>query len=90
MQDTTCVHIIFWPSPLASDIVYTGQVFCKALVGVTLKDSEFLKLEQTHLADIIAEEDGNEHFRAASADVSMHRYVYVFRHSTMLCILLTD
>lgn len=39
------------------------QVFCKALIGVPLKDSEFLKLEQTHLADIIAEEAGNEHFR---------------------------
>lgn len=39
-------------------------MFCKALIGVPLKDSEFLKLEQTHLADIIAEEEGNEHFRA--------------------------
>ena len=45
-------------------VVGSNQVFCKALVGVPLKDSEFLKLEQTHLADIIAEEEGNEHFRA--------------------------
>ena len=31
--------------------------------------SEFLKLEQTHLADIIAEEAGNEHYRAHDADI---------------------
>lgn len=37
---------------------------CKALIGVPLKSSEFLKLEQTHLADVIAEEAGNEHYRA--------------------------
>ena len=32
-----------------------------------MKSSEFLKLEQTHLADIIAEEAGNEHYRAHDA-----------------------
>ena len=46
------------------------QVFCRALLGTPLKDSEFLKLEQTHLADVIAEEQGNEHFRAGNAEVS--------------------
>ena len=39
----------------------------KALVRALLKSSEFLKLEQTHLADIIAEEAGNEHYRAHDA-----------------------
>ena len=37
--------------------------FCKALMGSQLKDNEFLKLEQTYLADVIAEEPGNEHYR---------------------------
>ena len=48
------------------------QVFSKALIGAPLKDNEFLKLEQTHLADIIAEEDGNEHFRALEEVFSSH------------------
>ena len=39
------------------------EVSCKALVGAPLKANEFLKVEQTHLADIIAEEAGNEHLR---------------------------
>lgn len=50
LLETTCTH--------------TCQVFSKALIGAPLKDNEFLKLEQTHLADIIAAEDGNTHFRA--------------------------
>ena len=37
--------------------------FCKALIGSKLKSNEFLKLEQTYLADVIAEEPGNEHYR---------------------------
>ena len=37
--------------------------FCKALMGSQLKANEFLKLEQTYLADVIAEEPGNEHYR---------------------------
>ena len=39
------------------------EVSCKALVGAPLKANEFLKVEQTHLADVIAEEAGNEHLR---------------------------
>jgi len=39
--------------------------FCKALMGSQLKSNEFLKLEQTYLADVIAEEPGNEHYRSA-------------------------
>lgn len=50
------------------DVIHTVfcccQVFTKAFIGTPLKDSEFLKLEQTHLADIIAAEEGNEHFRS--------------------------
>ena len=37
--------------------------FFKALMGYKLKSNEFLKLEQTLLADVIAEEPGNEHYR---------------------------
>ena len=53
------------------------QVFCKALIGVTLKDNEFLKLEQTYLADIIAGEEGNEHIRGKEVSLSvplLHSY----------------
>ena len=49
------------------------EVSCKALVGAPLKANEFLKVEQTHLADIIAEEAGNEHLRMQEgAPVSPH------------------
>ncbi len=37
--------------------------FCKALMGTQLKSTEFLKLEHTELANVIAEEPGNEHYR---------------------------
>ena len=39
------------------------EVSCKALVGAPLKSNEFLKIEQTYLADVIAEEAGNEYLR---------------------------
>ena len=47
---------------LTCNITYDTD-FCKALMGSQLKASEFLKLEQTLLADVIAEEPGNEHYR---------------------------
>lgn len=40
------------------------EVSCKAFVGAPLKENEFLKVEQTPLADVIAEEPGNEHLRS--------------------------
>lgn len=47
---------------LSCSISYDSD-FCKALMGSQLKANEFLKLEQTYLADVIAEEPGNEHYR---------------------------
>ena len=47
---------------LSSAITYDTD-FCKALMGSQLKSQEFLKIEQTKLADVIAEEPGNEHYR---------------------------
>ena len=47
---------------LSCSITYDSD-FCKALMGSQLKSNEFLKLEQTYLADVIAEEPGNEHYR---------------------------
>ena len=47
---------------LTSTITF-DEVSVKALIGAPLTSSEFLKLEQTHLADVIAEESGNEHYR---------------------------
>ena len=39
------------------------EVTMRALIGAPLKANEFLKLEQTSLADVIVEESGNEHLR---------------------------
>ena len=49
-------------------------MFLKAFIGTPLKDSEFLKLEQTHLADIIAAEEGNGHYRSHN-EVCISEYV---------------
>ena len=42
------------------------EVSCKVLVGAPLKQNEFLKIDQTCLADVISEEAGNEHLREGS------------------------
>ena len=47
---------------LSCEITYDID-FCKALMCSNLKSNEFLKIEQTKLADVIAEEPGNEHYR---------------------------
>ena len=39
------------------------EVSLRALAGAPLKSNDFLKLEQTCLADVIVEEGGNEHLR---------------------------
>ena len=39
------------------------EVSLKALIGAPLSPNEFLKLDQTFLADVIVEEEGNEHLR---------------------------
>lgn len=51
------------PSYIFSCTVNYDPDYCKALMGSQLRSSEFLKLEQTLLADVIAEEPGNEHYR---------------------------
>lgn len=47
---------------LGNNVTYDGD-FLKALVGAQLKSNEFLKIEQTYLADVITEEPGNEYYR---------------------------
>lgn len=42
------------------------EVSLRALAGAPLKSNDFLKLEQTCLADVIVEEGGNEHLRGGS------------------------
>ena len=39
------------------------EVSCKVLVGVPLKQNEFLKIDQTCLGDVISEEAGNKHLQ---------------------------
>ena len=46
------------------------EISLRALVGADLKASEFLKLEQTCLADVILEESGNEHLRIEDVSIS--------------------
>ena len=46
----------------ADQIAYDFD-FCKVLMGLKMTDNEFLKLEQTLLADVIAEEPGNKHLK---------------------------
>lgn len=47
---------------LHSSLTYEETV-CKMLVGCSPKNSEFLRLEQTCLADVLAEEPGGEKYR---------------------------
>ena len=46
------------------------EIALRALLGASLKANEFLKLEQTSLADIVAEESGNEYLRTTDQIVS--------------------
>ena len=43
---------------------------CKALMGANLKQNDFLKIEQTYLADIVALEPEYQHFRDQTDDKS--------------------
>ncbi|XP_065889621.1 uncharacterized protein [Dysidea avara] len=52
---------------LSSNLSYDTDV-CKALMGVDLKQNGFLKIEQTHLADVIAEEPEHQHLRDQTID----------------------
>ncbi len=50
-------------SNLLNSSVSFSEIAARALVGVNPVPEEFLKLEQTCLADVIVEEPGNEHLR---------------------------
>ena len=52
---------------LLDSILAFDEISLRALLGSNLKASEFLKLEQTCLADVIAEEGGNKHLRIEDA-----------------------
>lgn len=54
---------------LTNAIRYDGEVM-RALLGGKLSSSDFLKLEHTPLADIVAEEPGNEHYRKGLTEPS--------------------
>ena len=56
-------------SYLLHSTISFDEVSCKALVGAPLKENEFLKIEQTPVADVIAEEVGNEHYRLVLGDI---------------------
>ena len=47
---------------LSSSITFDPD-FCKVLMGSKVTSNEFLKLEQTALADIVVEEPGSEHVK---------------------------
>jgi len=52
---------------LSSTLSYDTDV-CKALMGADLKQNDFLKIEQTYLADVIAEEPEHQHLRDQTVD----------------------
>ena len=52
---------------LLESVLAFDEISLRALLGSNLKASEFLKLEQTCLADVIAEEGGNKHLRIEDA-----------------------
>ena len=47
---------------LSSGLRYEMEV-CKVLMGASLKQNDFLMIEQTYLADIVAQEPEYQHFR---------------------------
>ena len=51
---------------LSSTLSYDTDV-CKVLMGADLKQNDFLKIEQTYLADIVAQEPEYQHFREQTA-----------------------
>ena len=56
---------------LLQSLLTFDEVSMRALLGANLKPAEFLKLEQTCLADVIVEESGNEHLRIEDIPVSV-------------------
>jgi len=48
---------------ILSQQLYIDNDVSKALMGADLKQSDFLKIEQTYLADVIAAEPENQHLR---------------------------
>ena len=52
---------------LGSDLNYDTDL-CNVLMGVNLKQSDFLKIEQTYLADIVIQEPEYQHFRDQTGD----------------------
>ena len=59
------------PSYIMSCSITYDPDYCKVLMGSQLRSSEFLKIEQTFLADVIAEEPGNEHYRDENPGLKM-------------------
>ena len=55
---------------LLQSIISFDEITMRALLGARLNAAEFLKLEQTCLADVIVEEDGNEHLRIGDIPLS--------------------
>lgn len=67
------------------------EVSLRVLAGASLKANDFLKLEQTCLADVVVEESGNEHFRehesqlepVALQDIEVSEIYKVKRYSSV-------
>ena len=52
---------------LTSSLTYDADV-CKALMGADFKQNDFLKIEQTYLADVVAQEPEYQHFREQTGE----------------------
>ena len=73
-QDRTHMQQGFFPDVQQMYLLHSSinfdEVSLRALVGAPLKANEFLKLEQTCLADVIVEESGNEYLRMHETHIS--------------------
>ena len=49
-------------SNLSVSVMYDRE-YCKILMGSKVTPNEFLRLEQNFLADLVAQEPGNEHLK---------------------------
>ena len=62
-------------SILQSKLSYDTDWF-KALMGADLKQNDFLKIEQTYLADIVAQEPEYQHFREQAGEDKSKKPLY--------------
>ena len=79
-QDRLHMQQGFFPDIQHSSIVQSNLSYdtdwFKALMGADLKQNDFLKIEQTYLADIVAQEPEYQHFREQAGEDKSKKPLY--------------